>query len=1529
MRSIAYVVSLVCITSLYSFSQTITTSFSGSSFCAGASFNISYTATGTFGGTNVFTAQLSDALGNFSSPITIGSTASSFSGVITIVIPPAQSGGNAYRIRVVTSSPSVVGTDNGSDITIKEVNLNAPTFAGNSFCPGNQFTLNYSFINDCDFVSGNVFTAQLSDASGSFASPVLLQSTTTPLAGSLNITIPTTTTSGSGYRIRLVSTNPVRASADNGTNLTIRAFGINAPTFSGASFCQGESFTVGYTIQNGCSFPFAPSTNIFSAQLSNASGSFISPIVIGSVTSVNDGFIQATIPVGTEAGSGYRIRIVSSNPSGGIIGTDSGTPFTINSSPLVDTNIFGSGVWSAYVYSGSSATLANNVFFGTYSENNLSFDTQTRWSPEAGPGISNAVSGTAYEGCPIPMVNYSISFKRKNFTCGYYQIDIPFQDDGLTLFVNGTQVFQNNSFTPQLQSNVWTGFLGTSSTVEFVFVNLLGGGRLQAAFKAAPNPLTTTAPVTICSTASAVLNVSSPQALSYSWTPSTSLSPSNGVGSTVTASPSTTTTYTATGTDAFSGCSVSKSVTVTVVPPSTVPIISLTNTVPTICSGVTSSLLTASGAGTYSWSPSTGLSTAIGSTVVANPAVTTTYTVTGSTGCQSATNTATVTVQPTPTNPSSNFGNAVWNVYCHNNTSFSNYYGYYTENNLSFNTTTRWGNSNGPSIANNSSGLAYAGCTFGNTDYSLSFRRTNFTCGYYQINIPFQDDAVKILVNGISVFQNNNFTPAPQNNVWTGFLGPTTTVEIQFINFDQLGQLEISIVPSGSVPQTINSNSTICVGTSANLSATSSTAGATYLWSINDPSNTITFLPNAASPTPELKTTGITPTGDYVVTNFLIDAANSGCTISKSFTLTVSLLPTTSVTPINSTSIVTSCSNAGVALTASGATTYSWSPATGLSSSTGFSVTAKPTVTTTYTVTGSNNCSSNSATATVTVLPLPSDTTFPLDTWHVYGYNSSTIGVDYKGFYTENGFGITGLNFDTRTRWSSSDVASSANASNGREWQGCILNAGGTSLSFKRTGFTCGIYQLDVPSHVDGFALLINGIQVAQHNGCCDIHTNLWTGVLTSTSTVEWQLFRSGAESHLQVAFTLIPQPANTTTWTGSTSNNWFVSSNWCNGLPTASTDVLIPSVGPQNFPTINQAGAVVKNITINPALAASAFTNATAPASVTITAFNFDVYGNWLNNGIFSSNNGTVNFLGSGSGNTISSLSSQTFNNLVINKANGITISGGVVEVKGSLTLTNGVVTQNASLKLLAGATVSGVSNASYIDGKVSKIGNSQFTFPIGKGGLYRPITISAPLVSSDSYTAQYFNVNPNSLYPIAQRASTLDKISDAEYWMLIRDAGSSNVTVTLSWGSNSSPISSLDLLRVAAWNGTSWADLGNGGTSGNPTAGTVSTVSPSTIYGPFALNENKVIIGLEDPLNTFQLYPNPASGLVSIDFGNADELSSLSVLNNIGQEVTFNYATEIGKIVLDASQFTPGVYFIRISTNQKKSILKMMVLR
>ena len=98
------------------------------------------------------------------------------------------------------------------------VTINQP-FNDTLLCAGDTVKIPYSVSRK--FKSGNTFTAQLSNASGSFASPTTIGTITSDTNGIFTWVVPGTVTPGSGYRIRVVASNPVRISNDNGKNIAI------------------------------------------------------------------------------------------------------------------------------------------------------------------------------------------------------------------------------------------------------------------------------------------------------------------------------------------------------------------------------------------------------------------------------------------------------------------------------------------------------------------------------------------------------------------------------------------------------------------------------------------------------------------------------------------------------------------------------------------------------------------------------------------------------------------------------------------------------------------------------------------------------------------------------------------------------------------------------------------------------------------------------------------------------------------------------------------------------------------------------------------------------------------------------------------------------------------------------------------------------------------------------------------------------------------------------------------------------------
>jgi len=128
---------------------TITTiTINGSPFCAGASVNVPFTYNPkiNFAGAT-FTAQLSDVLGTFGVPVVLQSVASDASGSqsINVTIPGGTVAGTLYRIRLVSTTPSITGTDNGANITVSSATpVQSSIITGNAAPCANAAGITYS-----------------------------------------------------------------------------------------------------------------------------------------------------------------------------------------------------------------------------------------------------------------------------------------------------------------------------------------------------------------------------------------------------------------------------------------------------------------------------------------------------------------------------------------------------------------------------------------------------------------------------------------------------------------------------------------------------------------------------------------------------------------------------------------------------------------------------------------------------------------------------------------------------------------------------------------------------------------------------------------------------------------------------------------------------------------------------------------------------------------------------------------------------------------------------------------------------------------------------------------------------------------------------------------------------------------------------------------------------------------------------------------------------------------------------------------
>ena len=125
-----------------------------------------------------------------------------------------------------------------------------------NFCAGSNTDIRFSPVGI--FNIGNSFVAQLSSASGSFENPVELGKISGRKGNEIAALIPSGTTTGLGYRIRVIATSPVTVSKDNQFDIAIRevpgaVITVNRPV----NFSKGSPVTLiassgeKYTWSNG------------------------------------------------------------------------------------------------------------------------------------------------------------------------------------------------------------------------------------------------------------------------------------------------------------------------------------------------------------------------------------------------------------------------------------------------------------------------------------------------------------------------------------------------------------------------------------------------------------------------------------------------------------------------------------------------------------------------------------------------------------------------------------------------------------------------------------------------------------------------------------------------------------------------------------------------------------------------------------------------------------------------------------------------------------------------------------------------------------------------------------------------------------------------------------------------------------------------------------------------------------------------------------------------------------------------------
>ena len=224
-----------------------------------------------------------------------------------VVVPPdfigAGTGTNLTatvvddRVDVVRGAASWMGAYEGQNITVN-------TISPLAYCAGTAVSVPYIIGGTGSFNNGNIFTAYLSDAAGSFASQTNIGALASTTSGTIAAILPLAI-SGSSYRIRVMSSDPIITGSYNGANINIQTAAPGAPAGSPATGIGCSGFTANWSSAASATTYFLDVSTVIGF------GSFVpgyNNLDVGNVTS--------KAVTGLIAGTNYYYRVRAGNGCG-------------------------------------------------------------------------------------------------------------------------------------------------------------------------------------------------------------------------------------------------------------------------------------------------------------------------------------------------------------------------------------------------------------------------------------------------------------------------------------------------------------------------------------------------------------------------------------------------------------------------------------------------------------------------------------------------------------------------------------------------------------------------------------------------------------------------------------------------------------------------------------------------------------------------------------------------------------------------------------------------------------------------------------------------------------------------------------------------------------------------------------------------------------------------------------------------------------------------------------------------------------
>jgi subtilisin-like proprotein convertase family protein len=540
---------------------------------------------------------------------------------VTATLPVGADNPTSLTIRLTAAFPILGGgtfrVDN-FQVQGLPVAPAAPATTGTSICTGNTATISASFNASPAFNWFPVSSGGSSLSTNTSYNPVNGDPT---VPNPYDNNIPGVYTYYAQTSLLGCPSTRTPATVTVGVPVTVNPSSVPNP------ICAGLNAAVNANIANGS----APFTISWTPSTFLSSTTSATPTAIG-ITTTTTYTVNVTDGCGNTASGSVTINVNQLPPV---------SITTVPSPPVICvTGSVSLSACCANTYSWAPATSLNATTGATV----ISSTTSTR---------TYTVTGTDANGCSATSSVQVIFSPAINPTSGSNTPFCPGGNINLTSGPNGMsyQWSGPNGFTSSLQNPVVSGAgAADAGTYTVVVTNVNNCSASSSTVVLMSSPVVTanivsTVPSPLCAQGNANLNanpVNGKSPYTYSWFPATFLN-STTSKTPVATNINTTTTYTVTITDAC-GLTATAPLTVTILNNPTVSVSTPSNH---ICAPSGTSLNASGDASTYSWTPSTGLASTAGATVIASPPSPTTYTVTG-TGANGCTSTQSISITVSP-----------------------------------------------------------------------------------------------------------------------------------------------------------------------------------------------------------------------------------------------------------------------------------------------------------------------------------------------------------------------------------------------------------------------------------------------------------------------------------------------------------------------------------------------------------------------------------------------------------------------------------------------------------------------------------------------------------------------------------------------------------------------------------------------------------------------------------------------------------------------------------------------------------------